>query len=272
MFHVTDAEREEEDKKFSNVRVLDLKTLTSVLTGEVYSFPASCDLFGAPVSKQRKTHSRVTKPGIERLLRDVTAELELLNRLTQEFEKHPVDLLPDRCCSPATLAKAYLFAMGTKPPQEKFRIPDRICGIATQASAGGRAEYTIGRTPIPVTYVDFHAQFASVSKLPGCREMHSQMKLDPRRDDLAVMLVELRSAMKSKSPELIATVGPVQHTDSHGVDDAQRSVRWFHTEEIWQTCRKTLKKHLWRKDLRLFTLHTKLGFELLNPEAMSIWQ
>jgi hypothetical protein len=38
-FHDMDAEREEEDdKKFSNVHILDLKTLTSVLTGEVHSF------------------------------------------------------------------------------------------------------------------------------------------------------------------------------------------------------------------------------------------
>src|SRR5580698_8747518 len=44
------------------------------------------------------------------------------------------------------------------------------------------------------------------------------------------------------------------------------------TEELWQTCRKPLKKHFERKDLRLFTLHTKLGFELLNSETMRIGQ
>jgi hypothetical protein len=168
--HDMDAEQEEDDKKFSNVHILDLKTLTSVLTGEVYSFQSACDIFGAPASRQRKPE-RVTKPAIERLLRDVTAELELLNRLTKEFERHPVDLLPDHCYSPATLAKSYLSAMGIKPPQEKFKIPDRINGIATQASAGGRAECMIRQTPQPITYVDFHAQFPAVSKLLGCREI-----------------------------------------------------------------------------------------------------
>ena len=54
-FHDRDAELEEEDKKFSNVHILDLKTLTSVLTGEVYSFPTACDIFGAPASRQRKS-------------------------------------------------------------------------------------------------------------------------------------------------------------------------------------------------------------------------
>ena len=170
-FHDMDAEQEEDDKKFSNVHILDLKTLTSVLTGEVYSFQSACDIFGAPTSRQRKPEPRVTKPAIERLLRDVTAELELLNRLTQEFDQHPVDVLPEHCYSPATLAKSYLSKMGIKPPQEKFKVPGRINGIAAQAGAGGRAECTIRRTPVPVTYVDFHAQFASVSKLLGCREI-----------------------------------------------------------------------------------------------------
>jgi hypothetical protein len=170
-FHDRDADQEEEDKKFSNVHILDLKTLTSVLTGEVYSFPAACDIFGAPASRQRKSQSRVTKPAIERLLRDVTAELELLNRLNREFKQHPVDLPPDRCYSPATLAKSYLSAMGIKPSQEKFKIPDRINGIATQAAAGGRAECMIRRTPLPVTYLDFHAQFPAVSKLLDCRQI-----------------------------------------------------------------------------------------------------
>jgi hypothetical protein len=48
--------------------------------------------------------------------------------------------------------------MGIKPPREKFKIPDRINGIAMQAFAAGRVESVIRRTPEPVTYVDFHAQ------------------------------------------------------------------------------------------------------------------
>jgi hypothetical protein len=89
-FHDKDAEQEEEDKKFSNVHILDLKTLTSVLTGEVHSFPSACAIFGAPASRGRKSYSRVTKPAIERLLRDVTAELELLNHLKKEFDRYAV--------------------------------------------------------------------------------------------------------------------------------------------------------------------------------------
>jgi hypothetical protein len=169
-FEERDAKKEEE-KKFSNVHILDLKTLTSVLTGEVYSFRSACDIFGAPASRKRKSYLRVTRPAVERLLRDVAAELELLNHLQREFGRHRVSLPPDRCYSPATLAKSYLSAMGIKPPQEKFKIPDRINGITTQASAGGRAECMIRQTPVPVTYVDFHAQFPAISHRLGCREL-----------------------------------------------------------------------------------------------------
>jgi hypothetical protein len=170
-FHADDAERDEEQQS-SDVHILDLKTLTSVLTGENYTFPSACEIFGAPASRARKTGPRVSKPSIERLLRDVTGELELLNRLKRELEQHPVDLVPERCYSSATLAKRYYFpGMGIKPPQEKFRLPDEINGIAMQALVAGRAECAIRRTPVPVTYVDFHGQFPAVSNLLNCREI-----------------------------------------------------------------------------------------------------
>ena len=169
-FHADDAEREEEQQS-SDVHVLDLKTLTAALTGEAYTFSSASEIFGTPASRARKTRLRVTKPAIERLLRNVTGELELLNRLKRELEQHPVNLIPERCYSPATLAKGYFSAMGIKPPQEKFNISDRINGIAAQAFFAGRAECLIRRTPVPVTYVDFHAQFPAVSSLLNCREI-----------------------------------------------------------------------------------------------------
>lgn len=170
-FHEDDAEREEEEGRLSDVHVLDVKTLTGVLTGEIYTLQTACEVFGVPVSRRRKFRSRVTKPVIEALLQDVIGELELLNCLRQEFGRHPLDQAPDRCYSPATIAKGYLSQMRIRPPQEKFQIPDRINGIAMQAFFAGRVECTIRRTPVPVTYVDFHAQFPAVSKLLDCREI-----------------------------------------------------------------------------------------------------
>ena len=170
-FHEQDAEREEEQQS-SSVHVLDLKTLTAVLTGDAYTFASACEIFGAPASRAHKIRSGVTKPAIEDLLRNVTGELELLNRLNEKFATHgSLGLVPERSYSPATLAKASFSAMGVKPPEEKFDVPDRINGIAMQALAAGRAECTIRRMLLPVTYVDFHAQFPVVSSLLDCREI-----------------------------------------------------------------------------------------------------
>jgi hypothetical protein len=176
-FHDEDAEREEEQET-SNVRVIDLKTLAAALTGEVYSFASACEIFGAPASGARKARPRVTKPEIERLLRDVIAELELLNRLKEELGRHPIDLAPERAYSSATLAKGYFATMGIKPPEKKFKIPDRINGKAMQTFVAGRAECTIRRTPVPVTYLDFHAQFPAVSNLLDCREILCSKSLE----------------------------------------------------------------------------------------------
>ncbi len=167
-FHEKDSDGEEQQ---SNIHILDLKTLTGVITGEAYTLSSACEIFGAPASRAWKFRSRVTKPAIECLLKNVTGELELLNRLRLECERHPVDLVPERCYSPATLAKEHWSAMGITPPQKKFNIPDRINGIAMQALVAGRAECVIRRTPLPVTYVDVHAQFPAVSKLLNCREI-----------------------------------------------------------------------------------------------------
>jgi hypothetical protein len=151
--------------------VIDLKTLTSVLTLEALTFQSACEIFGVPASKARATRPGVTKPKIEALLKDVTAALELLHRLKPEFERHPVDLAPELCYSPATLDTTYFSALGIKPPQQQFNIPHGIHGIPEQALFGGRAECTIRRTLLPLTYLDFHAQYPAVGKLLDCREI-----------------------------------------------------------------------------------------------------
>jgi len=47
--------------------------------------------------------------------------------------------------------------------------------------------------------------------------VRSLMKVDPRRDDLAVKLVELRSAMKSKSPELAGGLKVAANSAAFGI-------------------------------------------------------
>jgi len=175
-FHEQDAEPEEEQE--SNVHILDLKTLTAVLTGEAHTFSSACEIFGAPGSRTRKLRPRVTKRAIDRVLRAVVAELELLNRLRKELHRHPLKMTPERGYSPATLSKSYFSAMGIKPPLERFNIPDGINGIASQAFAAGRSECTVTRTPLPITYVDFFSQFPAISSLLDCREILCAQSLE----------------------------------------------------------------------------------------------
>jgi hypothetical protein len=51
--------------------------------------------------------------------------------------------------------------------------------------------------------------------VPG--KLYSQMKVDPRRDDLAVKLVELRSAMKSRNPELAGGLKVAANSAAFGI-------------------------------------------------------
>jgi hypothetical protein len=168
-FHDRDAEGEEEQQ--STVHILDLKTMTGVLTGEAQTFSSAREIFGVPGSRTRKVRRRVTKSVIESLLADVVGQLELLNRVREELQHHPLNIAPERCYSPATLSKGYFAAVGIKPPQEKFNIPDWINGIASQSFAAGRAECNVTRTPLPITYLDFFSQFPAISSLLDCREI-----------------------------------------------------------------------------------------------------
>jgi hypothetical protein len=175
-FHDQDAEGEEEEQ--STVHILDLKTMTGVLTGEAQTFSSAREIFGVPGSKTRKARPRVTKRAIESLLKDISGELELLNRVREELQHHPLNIAPERCYSPATLSKGYFSAMGIKPPQGKFNIPEAINGIASQSFAAGRSECNVTRTPLPVTYVDFFSQFPAVSSLLDCRQILCAERLE----------------------------------------------------------------------------------------------
>ena len=48
-------------------------------------------------------------------------------------------------------------------------------------------------------------------------KLYSQMKVDPRRDDLAVKLVELRSAMKTRNPELAGGLKVAANSAAFGI-------------------------------------------------------
>jgi hypothetical protein len=94
-------------------RFLDLKTLAFALTDRAHSLRSACEAFGAEIGKgETDQHGVITPDYLDYARRDVKATQSLLVKLRQEFDRHPVDLLPDRAYSPAALAKAYLRAMG----------------------------------------------------------------------------------------------------------------------------------------------------------------
>lgn len=161
----------------TKIRPLDLQSLALALTGEVWSgSSAACDVFGLPKipGVEYENAGRITKPEIEHSLRGLFRQIELLNALKIEFDKHPIVAHPERVISPGSLAKNYYRAANVKPPF----CSDKLNGIAQQSTIAGRVEAKVRRVSVPVTYVDFHAQFPAISGLLKCRELATAERLE----------------------------------------------------------------------------------------------
>lgn len=91
----------------------------------------------------------------------------ILNALCAEFDRHPIDRLPEEVYSPASILKAYLQGMGISLPSKKFRLSPRIQGIAAQAYYGGRSEVRIRLADVPVVHTDFLSQYPTAIMLMG---------------------------------------------------------------------------------------------------------
>jgi hypothetical protein len=99
---------------------LDLRTLAFVLTGEGHTLASACEAFRVRHRKSKaERHGVITARYIDYCRRDVLASYELLEALLREYERHPVALHPTKARSPASLAKAYLQAMGIVPFLER---------------------------------------------------------------------------------------------------------------------------------------------------------
>jgi hypothetical protein len=159
-------------------RFLDLRTLGWALHNRSYSLKKACKKFQA--SEQKKNHTptgQVTKEDLDYARQDVKCTTALLNAMKKEFDRHPIDLLPEKAYSPATIAKGYLESMGIVPPLQKFDIPEKIQGIAMQSYYGGRAECRVRRTEVPVVPVDFVSQYATVCSVLGNSELLTAKRL-----------------------------------------------------------------------------------------------
>jgi hypothetical protein len=99
------------------------------------------------------------------LRRDVLVTAELLDKLLEEYERHPIDLDPAHVYSAASIAKAYLKAFGFTPPRERSSVSDTELGHAMAGFFGGRAEIHIRRELVPVTYVDLESTYPTLFTL-----------------------------------------------------------------------------------------------------------
>ena len=147
-------------------RFLDLHTLAFALFNESCSLDRLCrEILEIPGKVEHEPTGRVSDAEIDYCRGDVRATVDALNGLKREFDRHPLSVRPDRVYSPASLAKAYLDAMGIVPPRAKFTVPDEMLGVAMQAYYGGRAECRVRRVEVPVVHTDFMSQYPTVNAL-----------------------------------------------------------------------------------------------------------
>lgn len=150
-------------------RFLDLRTLAFALTNESHTLASACEAFGVEHGKvAAHAHGSVTPEYIDYNRRDVLATQELLMKLLAALGRHPLHLDPAKVFSPASLAKAYLSAMGITLPAVKFQnVGPEVLAAAMMAYYGGRAEARIRRAVVPVTYCDFLSMYPTVNALMG---------------------------------------------------------------------------------------------------------
>jgi DNA polymerase type B, organellar and viral len=148
-------------------RFLDLRTLGWSLRNISYNLKGACKEFNVEGKVEHKPTGRISSEEIEYCRGDVAATNRLLNAMMSEFDRHPIDLHPDKAYSPASIAKAYLKEMRVKKPKDHFKAPNKSLGIAMQSYYGGRAECRIRKVPVPVIHTDFTSQYPTVNTLLG---------------------------------------------------------------------------------------------------------
>jgi hypothetical protein len=163
-------------------RFLDLRTLAFALTDRGHSLASACKAFAVAEGKADPgDHGTITPEYVAYARQDVRATQALLERLRAEFDRHPIDLPPDRALSPASLAKSYLRAMGVCPVLERQPdFPRDVLGAAASAYFGGRAECRIRLVPVPVVYVDVLSMYPSTNALMGLWRFIVAKRIDVR--------------------------------------------------------------------------------------------
>jgi hypothetical protein len=183
----------EEGQPFKAGRFLDAKTLAWALRNKHLSLENACREFGVAGKLAHIATGKVSNVEIDYCREDVAATVRLVNALRVEFDRYPIDLLPDKAFSAASIAKAFLSTMGVVPPAQKFEMSEYAKGICMQAYYGGRAEILIRHTAVPVVYTDFVSQYPTVNTLLGMSDLLTAAALEERdvTDEVHKLLKEI---------------------------------------------------------------------------------
>ncbi len=159
--------------------LLDLRTLVFALTGDSHSLDSACRAFNVEGKSQAPEFGLITEEAVDYCRQDVTATTGLLEAVLTEYARHPIALQPTVAYSPASVAKAYLKAMGLSPrltSQPDF--PNELLGHAMSAFYGGRAEVHLRHVPVPVQVVDFTSMYPTVDILLGLWRLVTAERID----------------------------------------------------------------------------------------------
>jgi hypothetical protein len=153
--------------------VLDLSAAAFAYTDRNHSLASACRAFGIPFERRPGEHSgEITSENVAGCLCDVAKTSELLWAIDAEHSRHPIGLYLSRAQSGASIAKAYLDALGVRPRLEIQPDLKAYLGYAAQAYFGGRVEARIVKTPLPCVYLDFLSMYPTVFALLGLWHKH----------------------------------------------------------------------------------------------------
>ena len=152
-------------KKHFRGHFLDPRTLSFAVTDRGFTLEQACKEFlGKEGKKKTAGHGIVTPEYIDYNRQDVGATSELIFKLLEEFDRHPLALQETKAYSPASIGKAYLQAMGIPSRlgiQPNF--PKHLLGFAQSAFFGGRAGAHIRKSIVPVVHTDFLSMYPTVN-------------------------------------------------------------------------------------------------------------
>jgi hypothetical protein len=157
------------DHEYFRGRFLDLHTLSYVLTDRSLSLDAAAREFGLTERKAYAAeHGAITPGYVDYNRQDVRVTFKLYGALMAEWRRHPIELAPEQAFSPAAVGKAYLRALGVRPPREHpNEVSDAVLGYSMVAYYGGRSECRIRGLELPVRYVDFASMYPTAFVLLG---------------------------------------------------------------------------------------------------------